>query len=136
MPPRPVLALLLVLATAPPFVAQATDSVVGSFTMFDEISSYHVALSAVTDTGTRQVRLKSLARQLSPEAQAILLPADGVAIGADQVDVIAAGLGDLARLVCRVHRDARAAHAELSEGPSGSTPKRVRAATVDCAGLR
>jgi len=136
MPPRPVLAFLLALATLPPFVAQASDSVVGSFTMFERILRYHVELSAETPAGERKVTLKSLALHLSPEARVILLPADGVAAGADQVDVVAFGLADLAELVCKVHPDARRARARLTDAAFEGAAERVREASLDCAGFR
>jgi hypothetical protein len=136
MPSRPVLALLLALACVPPFVAQATGSVVGSFTMFEEMLNYHVELAVLTDTGERRVTLRSLSPHLSPEAQAILVPADGIAVGADQVDVVATGLGDLARLACKVHPAARRARARLADAPFGSNAERLRESTVDCGDAR
>jgi hypothetical protein len=62
MPPRPVLAVLLLLATLPPFVAQASGSVVGSYTMFNRIERYHVELSVVLPEGERRVLLRSSPR--------------------------------------------------------------------------
>ena len=113
MPPRPVLVVLLALATLPPFFAQATGTVVGSYTMFNHIERYHLEFAALTRAGERRVSLRSLAPHLSPEARVILLPAAGYAVGADQIDLTIAGLPDLARLICALHADAASARATL-----------------------
>jgi hypothetical protein len=132
MPPRPVLAVLLLLATLPPFVAQASGSVVGAYTMFNRIERYHVELSVVLPDGERRVLLRSLAQHLTHESRPILLPADGYAMGADQVDVVAETLPDLARLCCEFYPAARAAHARLVRGPVDVTHTREQSAELTC----
>jgi hypothetical protein len=136
MPPRPVLAVLLLLATLPPFVAQASGSVVGSYTMFNRIERYHVELGVVLPEGERRVLLRSLAEHLTPESRPILLPADGHALGADQVDVVAETLPDLARLCCDLYPEARAARARLLRGPVDATRTREQASELMCAPRR
>jgi hypothetical protein len=132
MPPRPVLAVLLLLATLPPFVAQASGSVVGSYTMFNRIERYHVELSVVLPEGERRVLLRSLAQHLTHESRPILMPADGYAMGADQVDVVAETLPDLTRLCCELYPAAGAAHARLVRGPVDGTHTREQTSELTC----
>jgi len=132
MPPRPVLAVLLVLATLPPFVAQASGSVVGSYTMFNRIERYHVELGVVLPEGERRVLLRSLAQHLTHESRPILLPADGYAMGADQVDVVAETLPALARLCCELYPAARAAHARLVRATAAGTHPREQTSELTC----
>ena len=132
MPPRPVLCALLVLATAPPFVAQASGSVVGSFTMFHHIVRYHLDLSVVGSDGERRISVRSLAPHLSREARPIVLPAEGYAVGADQVDVVATGLPEFARLLCDLHPDALRASARLVQDPFDARQTLVRSAELPC----
>jgi hypothetical protein len=132
MPPRPVLAVLLLLATLPPFVAQASGSVVGSYTMFNRIERYHVELSVVLPEGERRVPLRSIAPHLTHESRPILLPADGYALGADQVDVVAETLPDLARLCCELYPGARAVHARLLRGPVDVTRTHEQTSELTC----
>lgn len=134
MPPRSVLCALLVLATVPPFVAQASGSVVGSFTMFNRIVRYHLDLSVVGSDGERRVSVRSLAPHLSPEARPIVLPAEGYAVGADQVDVVATGLPEFARLLCDLHPGAHRARARLVQDPFDQRDTLVRSAEVPCPG--
>src|SRR5262245_54407228 len=89
IPPRLVLSLLLVLAVVPPFVSQASGSVVGAYTMFHRMVRYHLELGVLEGGRERSVPVRSLAPHLSRTARPILLPAEGYAIGADQVDVVA-----------------------------------------------
>lgn len=117
MPARPVLFALLLFATLPPFIAQASGAVVGSFTMFARLERYHIELEVVTAEGGRKVTLASLAPHLTPEARRILLPADGYAVGADQIDLTVAGLADIAALLCAVHPQARRARVRLLRDP-------------------
>lgn len=132
MPPRPVLCLLLALAVVPPFVSQATHSVVGAFTMFNRVVRYHLDLE-VTEAGrSRQVTVQSLAPYFTRMSRAILLPADGDAAGADQVDVVAHGLDDLARLLCDVHATAERTRVTLTDDPFDRRLTRQRAAERSC----
>jgi hypothetical protein len=112
-----VLIALLALATAPPFVAQAAGSMIGSFTMFNRLERYHLELWIETARGKREIPFQSLAPHLSPEAARILLPAEGYGVGADQVDLVAAGLPDLARLGCALYPEAESARVELTRDP-------------------
>jgi len=136
MPPRLVLVGLLALISLPPFFAQATGAVVGSYTMFNHIERYHLELVARTMARNQRVSVRSLQAHLSPEARVILLPADGFAVGADQVELTIAGLPDLARLVCAVHPQATAARAALVRGRfEGRASKRTEA-RVECRDVR
>jgi hypothetical protein len=112
-PSRLLLVALLLLALTPPLVSQATGSVVGSFTMFSRLEGYHLALRVVAPSGARPVRVASLAPHLSSEARYMLLPAQGHAVGADQVDVVEFGLRDLGRLLCQLNSDATSACVKL-----------------------
>jgi len=132
MPPRPVLCLLLVLATVPPFVSQAAGSVTGAFTMFNRIVRYHVDLRVVGSRGERSITVRELVPHLSREARAVLYFADGYTVGADQVDVIAAGLPDLARLLCELFPDAREARARLMQDQFDVTRRTERSVTLAC----
>ena len=136
MPPRPVLCALLVLATVPPLVSQASGSVVGSYTMFHRVVRYHLDLGVVEQSTERAVSVRSLAPHLSRPARPILLPADGQAIGADQVDVIANGLPDLARLLCSLHPGSERARARLTQGPLDTRETLERAAELSCRSVR
>jgi hypothetical protein len=132
MPPRPVLCLLLALATVPPFVAQASDSVVGSFTMFNRVARYHLELEVSEGGPPRAVSVRSLGPHMNRMQRVIVLPAEGEAVGADQIDVVAAGLPDLARLVCELHPRATRARAELRDHPVDLRRARERSAEVAC----
>ena len=132
MPPRPVLCVLLALATVPPLVAQASGSVVGSFTMFNRVVRYHLELR-VRENGTeRRVTVHSLAPHLSRAQRPILLPAEGQAIGADQVDVVAHGLSDLTQLLCHLHPQAEHARATLTQDPFDAQKTLERTAELTC----
>jgi hypothetical protein len=131
-----MLIALLLLALAPPFVAQAQGSVVGSYTMFHQLSLYHLDLTAVFGEERHRVELRTLAPHLSPEASVILMPAGGRAVGADQIDVVAASLPDLARLVCALHPGADRGSARLSQDPFDATRVTQRAAEVPCPSRR
>jgi hypothetical protein len=117
MPARPVLFALLLLATLPPFIAQASGSVVGSFTMFARLERYHIELEVMTAEGARAVTLATLGPHLTPEARRILLPAAGYAVGADQIDLTVAGLADIATLLCALHPHAESARVRLVRDP-------------------
>jgi hypothetical protein len=132
MPPRPLLCLLLALATVPPFVSQASGSVVGSFTMFHEVSRYHLDLEVSEGGRPRPVTVRSLAPHLSRMARSILVPADGIAIGADQVEVVARSLSDLSRLLCDLHPYAEAARATLRRDPFDDRRARERSHERSC----
>ncbi len=132
MPPRPVLIALLFLAVLPPFVAQARGSTIGSYTMFHRLSLYHLDLHAVFGADERRVELRELSPHLSPEARVILMPAGGRAVGADQIDVAAESLPDLARLVCALRPGATRARARLSQDPFDATRTTERAEEVEC----
>ena len=136
MPSRSLLVALLSLAVLPAFVAQAQGSVVGSYTMFHRLSFYHLDLAVDLDGGARRVELRSIAPHLSPEARLILMPAGGSAVGADQIDVVAASLPDLARLVCALHPRAERGRATLSQQPLARTRMSERSAEVACPSRR
>jgi hypothetical protein len=113
MPPRSVLFGLLLLSVAPPFVSRAFGSYVGASTMYTRLERYHLQLSVQTPTGAEPVSLRSLAPHMSRDARNTLLPAEGHAVGADQVAIVAGGLGDLAHLLCSTHPQAISARAQL-----------------------
>jgi hypothetical protein len=113
-------------------VSQASGSVVGSFTMFTRIVRYHLELRVREDGVERRVSVHSLAPHLSRAARPILLPAEGHAIGADQVDVVAHGLFDLARLLCDLHPRAERARATLTQDPFDTLKTLERAAELGC----
>jgi hypothetical protein len=136
MPPRPVLCALLALATVPPLVAQASEAVVGSYTMFHRIVRYHLDLGVVEQGTERAVSVRSLAPHLSRPARPILLPADGQAIGADQVDVVANGLPDLARLLCDLHPGSERARVRLTQDPFDTRETLERSADLSCRSVR
>jgi hypothetical protein len=136
MPPRPVLCLLLAFATLPPFVSQATHSVVGSFTMFHRVVRYHLDLEVSEHSRSRRVTVRSLAPHLSRMSRAILLPADGHAVGADQVEVVASGLGDLTRLLCDLNPQAQTARARLTQDPFDAKRASERSADRICESAR
>lgn len=94
---------------------------VGSFTMFKRLERYHLELWLETEHGEREVPWRSLAPHLSLEAARILLPAEGFAVGADQVDLVATGLPDLARLGCALHPEARSARVQMTRDPFDSS---------------
>jgi hypothetical protein len=97
-------------------LAQAFGTFVGAFSMFTRLERYHLELAVRTASGEQPVALRSLAPHLSKEAKRVILPAQGYAIGADQVDLVAGGLDDIARLVCDLRPEATHALARLSRG--------------------
>lgn len=132
MPPRPVLCLLLALIVLPPFVAQATGTVVGSYTMFNRLERYHLELHKTKPGGEERVTLRSIADHLSAQAKPILLPADGYSVGADQIDLALAGLPDLALLLCALDPEATRARATLTRDPFDPSQSASKEATVSC----
>lgn len=116
MPPRWVLVGLLLLAFGAPLLARGFGSVAGRYSMFTRLERYRIELEVRTPKGPERVRLRELKPHLSQEAQRILLPADGYALGADQVDLVAGGLGDLTVLLCTLRPDANSAKARLLRG--------------------
>jgi hypothetical protein len=124
--------VLLALATVPPLVSQASGSVVGSFTMFNRVVRYHLELQVRENGARRRVSVHSLAPHLSRAQRPILLPAEGQAIGADQVDVVAHGLGDLARLLCELHPRAEHARATLTQDPFDAQKTLQRTTELAC----
>jgi hypothetical protein len=132
MPPRSLLCALLALATLSPLVSQASGSVVGAYTMFHRMVRYHLDLGVVERGAERAVSVRSLAPHLSRPARPILLPADGQAIGADQVDVIANGLPDLARLLCNLHPGSERARVRLTQDPFDTRETLKRSTELSC----
>jgi hypothetical protein len=120
-PPRSILLTLLVLALGAPLLAHASSSVVGAYSMFGHLERYHIEVQISGEAGKRQVSLRSLAPHLSRDAREMLLPADGNAIGADQVRLVAGGLGHIARLVCAARPDARVVHVRMHRGKMRSS---------------
>jgi hypothetical protein len=100
--------------------------------MFNRIERYHVELDVVLPEGERRVLLRSIAPHLTRESRPILLLADGYTLGADQVDVVAETLPDLARLCCELYPRARAAHARLLRGPVDVTHTREQTSELTC----
>jgi hypothetical protein len=127
-----VLCLLLAFVVLPPFVAQATGTVVGSYTMFNRLERYHIELYKLTRGGEERVSVRSVASHLSPQAKPILLPADGYSVGADQIDLTIAGLPDLARLLCKLDPKATAARVTLTRDPFDPSEGVVREASATC----
>jgi hypothetical protein len=132
MPRRWVLLALSLLAFAPPFVAQASGTFVGAFTMFSRLERYHLELGIVTASGEEPVNLSTLRPHLSRDARRVILPAQGYAVGADQVDVLAGGLVDIARLVCELRPSANAAQVRLYRGPFGRRETALTQAEQPC----
>jgi hypothetical protein len=100
--------------------------------MFDRVERYHLDLGVKVGGTERRVSVLSLAPHLSRQARPVLLPAEGYAIGADQIDVVAFGLGDLTRLLCELHPAAERSTARLTQDPFDSTKTRERSAELDC----
>jgi hypothetical protein len=104
--------------------------------MFHRVVRYHLDLGVVGRGTERAVSVRSLAPHLSRQARPILLPADGQAIGADQVDVVAHGLPDLARLLCELHPGAERARARLTQDPFDTRETLERSAELSCRSVR
>jgi hypothetical protein len=104
--------------------------------MFSRVVRYHLDLGVRLGGTERRVSVRSLAPHLSRAARPIVLPAEGQAIGADQVDVVAFGLGDLARLLCELHPEADRAAARLTDDPFDTERTRERSAELDCQSVR
>jgi hypothetical protein len=136
MPSRPLLLLLLALVVVPPFAAQASGTVVGSYTMFNRIERYHLDLTTTTTRGDERVTVRSIAPHLSAEARRILLPADGYAAGADQLDLTLAGLADLAQLLCSLDPAATRARARLVRDHFDPAQAVTRERVVPCQAQR
>lgn len=103
--------------------------------MFMRIERYHLELFVRTKEGERLVPLRTLAPHLYRESYGILLPAEGTAVGADQVDLVEGGIGDIAELLCRMHRDAVTARVRFSRGRF-EEPLRIREIVRECASFR
>ena len=93
---------------------------------------YEGTLGAVFEGVERRVDVRTIAPHLSPEARAIVVPAGGRAVGADQVDVVAASLPDLARLICALYPGADSARARLSRDPFDAARESRSSAEVPC----
>jgi hypothetical protein len=132
MPSRSVLCLLLALVVLPPFAAQVSGTVVGSYTMFSRLERYHIELVQKDTAGQHRLSLRALRPHLSPAARRILLPAEGHAVGADQIDLVVDGLADLARLVCALTPGATSATARLTRDPFDSSRESAHEASVRC----
>jgi hypothetical protein len=115
-PPRWALCGLLALGLFSPFVARAFGFPIGDFSMFTRIERYHLELGVNTEAGFESVPVPSLARHLSRDARAVILPAASNAFGKDQTDLLAGGLGDLGRLLCELHPNALSATVRLGRG--------------------
>jgi hypothetical protein len=104
--------------------------------MFHRVVRYHLDLGVIENGVERAVSVRSLAAHLSRPQRPILLPADGQAIGADQVDVIANGLPDLARLLCHLHPGSERARARLTQDPFDTRETLERSAELSCRSVR
>jgi hypothetical protein len=120
-PPRWVLVGLLFLSVAPPFFARACGTSVGAFSMFSRMERHHLEIELVGASGVRPLALERLRPHLSRDARQIVLPAAGYPLGADQVDLLAGGLDDLARLACELDTGATAARVRFYRGAPGAT---------------
>jgi hypothetical protein len=132
MPPRPVLLALLLLAVAPPFCARARGTGIGAFGMFARIERHHLELEVVMPSGPERFALARLAPHLSRDARQIVLPAAGYPLGADQIDLLAGGLGDLAQLACQLESRGSSARVRFYRGPAGSSELVERRVEVPC----
>jgi hypothetical protein len=97
---------------------------------------YHLDLEVREGGSPRAVSVRSLAPHLTRMARSILLPADGEAVGADQVDVVAHGLPDLTRLLCEAHPRAEWARARLTDDPFDPRQTRERSSERSCRSVR
>src|SRR5688572_8950405 len=120
MPPRPLLLALLFLAVAPPFLARACGTRIGAFGMFARLERHHLEIEVVRPSGSNRLALGRLVPHLSRHARLIVLPAAGYPLGADQVELLAGGLHDLARLVCELEPFASAARVRFYRGEPGA----------------
>jgi hypothetical protein len=132
MPPRPVMLGLLLLAVAPPFLARASGTSVGAFGMFARLEQHHLEIEVLRPSGPERLALRRLAPHLSREARQIVLPADGYALGADQVDLLAGGLRDLGRLTCQLDPGVSAARVRFYRGPARSRALAEQRVEVPC----
>lgn len=109
--------LVLVAVGCLPLVSRLLGTPVGAFSMFERLERYRLEVSARTLGGEREVPLRTLAPHLSRSAQRIVMPAASNALGADQVPLLAAGLDDLAALVCELRPGASSARVQLTRSP-------------------
>jgi hypothetical protein len=98
-----LLGLMLVLPVAH---ALGTPGV-GSFSMFTRTVRYRLRLAVEGPSGPPAlVSLDALAPHLGRDARRVLLPARRFVLGETDAELLAGGLGDLARLLCRLRPDA------------------------------
>jgi hypothetical protein len=134
-PSRAVFVGLLAVVLAQPLVAKALGSPVGRYSMFMRIERYHLDLFVHTKQGERAVSLDSIAPHLYRDSFGILLPARSTAVGADQVDLVEGGIGDIAELLCRLHPEAESARVRFLRGLIDE-PLRIREVSRNCASIR
>ena len=135
-PPRALLVALLFLAVAPPFFARACGTSVGAFSMFSRFERHHLELEVVTPSGAQPLPLARLRPHLSRDARQIVLPAAGYPLGADQVDLLAGGLRDLACLACELEPAARIARARFYRGPVAANELSSTSTELECSTVR
>jgi hypothetical protein len=109
--------VVLVVVLCLPLVSRSLGTPVGAFSMFERLERYRLMLFVRTAAGEREVHLRRLAPHLSHAAQRIVMPAECNAWGADQVQLLAGGLDDLAALVCQLQPEAISVRAELIRTP-------------------
>jgi hypothetical protein len=100
--------------------------------MYTRLERYHLQLSIRGSTGDQPISLRTLAPHLSRDAKSMLLPAEGHAVGADQVAIVAGGLGDLAELLCSIYPEAILAHVELERSGLNDQEVKVQLADRPC----
>jgi hypothetical protein len=85
--------------------------------MFSALERYRLIIAVRSSAGERRLPLSRLTPHLSYDARRIILPAASGGLGRDQTSLLAAGLPDLARLVCQLEADATSVRLTLLRGP-------------------
>jgi hypothetical protein len=134
-PPTLRIAATLACMLALPLASYVTGSTVGSFRMFSDPHHYMLILHTLEAGQSRQLALSTLAPNLGLDARRWILSASQPTYGETAASLLAGGLDDLTRLVCRTEPAAQRAHAQLRSidlrGASVDTH-----AELDCASAR
>ena len=133
-PPFRRITLALVAMVALPVSSYVTGSTVGAFRMFTDLVRYRLQIDAVDAGGAvHPVAPESLARHLGRDARRIIVPAGKPIYGETAASLLASGLPDLGRLVCRLTPSARVVHVTLErDAVDGPLPPLKR--DVTCGG--
>jgi hypothetical protein len=131
------LVALVALMVAPVVAHQLGAPGVGAFSMFTEIREMRLRIrTGAPPRAPEPMSVRTLVPHLGRDARRVLAGADRFGPAETQVELLASGLDDVARLVCAVRPLAARAEVVLEVRRPGHTEVALTRHVEECAGVR